>query len=291
MLYEALSTCAQLSTQAVSRISLPIVFLLGIAGVFFLKLTISLLSHYRRYKTFTAQITPLPQTLSEICKSQDIPTNAVLSTNDSHASACTFGFFSPRIIISKGLVDTLSSSALEAVVLHEEYHRKQRHSLYTFFLHVIADAFPFLPIISTLHTSLHTHFEISADDWTVRRQGTNRHLRQALQQLLSTVRTTTTHNEDSYASVGIDSRALESRINRLTGRRNSCNRRICLSGDLLRNAVFSIVVIAGLFSFHLLSEQVSAQINSQNTTTFNSCLSSMRSSMYQPAMSSPGFHR
>ncbi len=82
-----------------------------------------------------------------------------------------YGFLSPRIAVSKGLLEALSPKELEAVMAHERYHVRTRDPAKV----VLARAFPraafYLPALRHLRRRYVTGRELAADRRAIRAYG------------------------------------------------------------------------------------------------------------------------
>ena len=94
--------------------------------------------------------------------------------------AYTFGIFKPKIIISSLLLEKLTPNQLEAVILHEEFHIKNWHTMWLLITRMISSFFFFIPIIRYLYNQIKVEFEVTADAYVESIQKTNRYLRQAI---------------------------------------------------------------------------------------------------------------
>lgn len=87
----------------------------------------------------------------------------VVIKDDRLKTAFTHGLFNPRIYISTGLVNSLDSSELKAVYLHELHHKNSRDPLRFFLLSILKDTFFYIPIGRFVEKLLHSKIEIEAD--------------------------------------------------------------------------------------------------------------------------------
>ncbi|HBR18462.1 MAG: hypothetical protein A3G39_04885 [Deltaproteobacteria bacterium RIFCSPLOWO2_12_FULL_43_16] len=83
--------------------------------------------------------------------------------DDRLKTAFTHGLFNPRIYISTGLVNSLDSSELKAVYLHELHHKNSRDPLRFFLLSILKDTFFYIPIGRFVEKLLYSKIEIEAD--------------------------------------------------------------------------------------------------------------------------------
>lgn len=98
--------------------------------------------------------------------------------------AFCLGIRKPKIYISTSLISQLSSSEVEAVLLHEKYHIR-KHDTFTMIIATFADSiFPFFPLLGDLTQSYRIHREIEADKFAVNQVGDKGPLISALKKLL-----------------------------------------------------------------------------------------------------------
>lgn len=81
--------------------------------------------------------------------------------------AFTHGLFNPQIYMSKGLINSLDSSELKAVYLHELHHKKNKDPLRFFLLSVLRDTFFYIPISRFVEKIIRSRTETKADDTVV----------------------------------------------------------------------------------------------------------------------------
>jgi Zn-dependent protease with chaperone function len=75
----------------------------------------------------------------------------------------------PRLVLSRGTLDLLTSSELQAVVAHEQAHLAQRHDLVVLPFVALAATFPAVPAVSTAQAEVALLVELMADDHAARR--------------------------------------------------------------------------------------------------------------------------
>ncbi|MFN2537352.1 MAG: M56 family metallopeptidase [Mycobacteriales bacterium] len=75
----------------------------------------------------------------------------------------------PRLVLSRGTLDLLSSDELQAVVAHEHAHLAQRHDLVVLPFVALAATFPAVPAVSTAQAEVALLVELMADDHAARR--------------------------------------------------------------------------------------------------------------------------
>ena len=99
---------------------------------------------------------------------------------DSQPYAYCRGYLRPQIWVSSGAVATLSHAELEAVLHHEDYHRRSHDPMRILSGRVLGQFFFALPVIRQLAVRFEVAKELDADRAAVARQGTTKHLAGAL---------------------------------------------------------------------------------------------------------------
>lgn len=82
--------------------------------------------------------------------------------------AFTVGLWHPQIVVSQGIVSSLSEAELRAVLFHERSHARRRDPLRLLVVRFLADALWFLPVARSLARDFVDAVEESADDWAVK---------------------------------------------------------------------------------------------------------------------------
>lgn len=118
----------------------------------------------------------VPEKLRKIIHRHNFEEKTVLLISSRKLTAYTIGLFKPRIVVSQTLVQRLTEKQLEAVILHELYHLRNRHVLWLLFSRLISSLFFFVPLIEHLARQLRTEFELAADTFVVEKQKTKDHL-------------------------------------------------------------------------------------------------------------------
>lgn len=81
--------------------------------------------------------------------------------------AFTVGLWHPQIVVTDGIVSSLSEAELHAVLFHERSHAHRRDPLRLLVVRFLADALWFLPVARSLARDFVDAVEKSADDWAV----------------------------------------------------------------------------------------------------------------------------
>lgn len=153
---------------------------------FFIKVLVSAWKTHKRMKSFThSNLAMRSKKISQICYKHAIDPQLVLVSRHSEPLAFTLGFFAPRVVVTTGLVKTLSPLELEAVILHEFHHLKHYHGLLLFIGEVIASTLTFLPFLKDVVLNMKVGFEHDADNFAVQSQKTAKHVQIAISKLIN----------------------------------------------------------------------------------------------------------
>lgn len=137
------------------------------------------------WKRFAPQVIALPKRIQKIIAVLHLE-NRVHVVDDANLFSFCVGLLFPRVVISSGLVDSLSDKELEAVLLHEQAHIKSFDPLKMIFGQTVASVFFFLPIFGELNKDMITVNELLADNWTIQRQQTSTFIKGAMKKILAT---------------------------------------------------------------------------------------------------------
>jgi hypothetical protein len=110
---------------------------------------------------------PLPVRLAETAAKVGLDGSVVL-WDDPRACSFTYGLFSPRVAVSRGLADTTNRAELEAVLHHERYHVRNRDTLKMVIARAAPSAFFFLPALRSLRDRYLAGRELAADRRAIR---------------------------------------------------------------------------------------------------------------------------
>jgi hypothetical protein len=94
------------------------------------------------------------------------PTVTVI--DDSRPLAFCAGYLRPGVYISRRTLEVLSDEELEAVLAHEQHHRRVRDPLRFAFARIVGQALFFLPVLRPLGDRYRMVAELNADDAAVR---------------------------------------------------------------------------------------------------------------------------
>lgn len=88
--------------------------------------------------------------------------------DEQTAFSAQIGLWSPELIMSQGLIDTLDSEHLAAVIAHEQAHHYYRDTFWFFWLGWLRQLTSWLPYTEELWQELLLLREIRADNWATR---------------------------------------------------------------------------------------------------------------------------
>ena len=131
------------------------------------------------------QIFSLPKKLKIILERNGIRKDLIIILENSEDYAFTIDWFSPKIVLSFDLLNRLSNRQLEAVILHEYYHSKNKHPLLLVTSEILSSSLILLPILKELTKKMRTVLEEEADRYVFRQQKTTKHLNLALEMVSS----------------------------------------------------------------------------------------------------------
>lgn len=174
-----LNFCQQFLSSSLLQIPLVFMLLIGV-----LSLLIQVYKTQALWKRFARQIVVLPKRVQNVIAALNLK-NRVYVVADANLFSFCVGLFSPRVVISTGLVGSLSDKELEAVLIHEQAHIQNYDPLKMVFGKTIASMFFFLPIFAELNKNMITVNELMADNWTIQKQQTSTFIKGAMKKILS----------------------------------------------------------------------------------------------------------
>ncbi len=174
------------------------------------------------------------------------------------SSPVTIGFLKPIILIPIAAINNLSPYQLEAVLLHELAHIKRSDYLINLFIHIIRTILYFNPFVNSFIKIIETEREKSCDEMVLQFQYNSHHYASALLELEKA-----NHSQQilALAASGNNSDLLY-RIENILNikKKNSINLKKTFG------LIFSLLFIASLSFFFLLSQQTSKSISVNNST-------------------------
>ncbi len=127
--------------------------------------------------------TSIPSHLSNILERLGL-TNKVTLIKDKNLFSFCCGILSPSIVVSTGLVKSLTDNELEAVLLHEQSHLISKDPIKVLTGKTFSSMFFFLPIFKELHKNIEAVNELLADQWAISHQENSAFLKGALKKIL-----------------------------------------------------------------------------------------------------------
>ncbi len=165
------------------------IFGLTIASALFLLLRVlsSTWKTQRKMAGFASErVEQLPSAVVTMCQKYQLPQRHFIVTTHQQPLAFTIGFFQPRIIISTGMIQAITTSELAAVMLHEYHHLRHHHGALLLISEIISSTVFVLPILKDLQQDMKAVFEYQADQAATAAQRTSTHVVSALEKLLKT---------------------------------------------------------------------------------------------------------
>lgn len=159
--------------QALPPVARAVITLLGLLGLVSVVLgTGTLVAQIVRTRRFIREFSrhrgEVPRSLAGLAEALGIR-GRVDVVDDGRPYAFTYGWRYPRIAVSRALLETLDSSELQAVILHELYHVRQRGPARLALVRAMARGLFFLPVISDLARGYTALEELAADGFAMRR--------------------------------------------------------------------------------------------------------------------------
>lgn len=169
------------STQA-QFIGFSIIGLVVIAStIFSLKSLFSLFKTQKKLERLLKMSTDkFPKKLERILVKNKLNESQLVVLLCKQDYATTVGTFSPKIMVSSGLIEKLTEAELESVVLHETYHRKNWHGLLIIIAEIVSSTLFFLPIASELLKKMRVAIERQADLFVIKSQSGVKNLNLAI---------------------------------------------------------------------------------------------------------------
>ena len=131
---------------------------------------------YRRLRGLKAAAVPAPAEwqlrLKSLSSINGVRRQTRLLVSDRVAAPMSLGFFNPAILIPQALLDTLSDSELEHVVLHELGHLRRRDDWTNLALKLIEAMLPIQPAVYWIGHRMSLEREMACDDWVIAATGT-----------------------------------------------------------------------------------------------------------------------
>ncbi len=149
----------------------------------FLSLLVQLIKTHIFLKKLLINKVSIFSDLAKILDNLNLTNNVILVKDKNLFSFCC-GIFSPFIVVSTGLVKSLTDKELEAVLLHEQSHLISHDPVKVLIGKTFSSMFFFLPIFAELHKRAEAVNELLADQWAINHQNNSVSLRRALKKIL-----------------------------------------------------------------------------------------------------------
>lgn len=230
-----------------------------------LRTILSILKSQHNLRVLHSSSKPIPKKLRTILHKLCIPEKSVIVISHSLHDAFTHGFFNKKIIVSSQLIKRLTPRQLEAVILHEQKHVLNFHSVYLLITEMLVQTFFFIPLLSDLATLVKVSIEKQADNHAVSIQKTSTFIKRSLKKSLQQSHTTGVFPQFSYQVIDL-------RLNNLVGKQSRFEfnfRKACISG-------VSVILLAVFFKFtadSVLARTVGEKINCEVFECAYQCVS------------------
>ena len=130
---------------------------------------------YRKLRGLKADATPLPKEwqirLINLSGINSVGRRTQLLVSSCVAAPMSLGFLHPAIVIPRTLVDTLSDSELEHVILHELGHLRRRDDWTNLAQKLIEALLPIQPAVYWIGHRMSIEREMACDDWVIQATG------------------------------------------------------------------------------------------------------------------------
>lgn len=167
--------------------SLPNTLILAIGGVLGTGLLSFLLQFGKTHlllKKILINRIDISKDLNRVIATLGLTNQIILVKNNNLFSFCC-GIFSPYIVVTTGLVQSLTDKELEAVLLHEQSHLVSRDPIKVLIGKTFSSMFFFLPVFRELHKNIEAVNELLADRWAINHQQKTTFLCGALKKILA----------------------------------------------------------------------------------------------------------
>lgn len=166
--------------------SLPSAFVLAtgvVLGTGFLSFLLQVIRTHFLLRKLLINRVDIPNNLVRMIATLGL-TNKVILVKDSNLFSFCCGIFSPYVVVTTTLVQSLAEKELEAVLLHEQSHLISRDPIKVLLGKTLSSMFFFLPIFRELHKNTEAVNELLADQWVINHQKESIFIRGALKKIL-----------------------------------------------------------------------------------------------------------
>ncbi|MBI2012032.1 M48 family metalloprotease [Candidatus Daviesbacteria bacterium] len=151
-------------SHSVPLVLITLVIMVLLIGL--VTLLIQVLKTRNYLKKHMRERVPIPSSLIEITKELGLNDSVDVVKDRSKFSFC-YGLIHPRICLSTGLLRSLNTRELKAVILHESYHVKNRDPLKIILGKTASLMFFFIPLLKDIQNFYALSKEIAADKLVV----------------------------------------------------------------------------------------------------------------------------
>lgn len=159
-----------LCNNSVSIKSISLVAGLGIIFIFAVIRQIWKTHQYTQQFFHIVQIS-FPSQIQELIANLEIDVAKIVLVESSVPVAFCFGLIHPRICLSTGILDLLSTSQLQATLYHEDLHRRRFDPLRILLIEAISSTLFFVPVVREWRSLVKIKLELDADEYAVRKVG------------------------------------------------------------------------------------------------------------------------
>ena len=138
--------------------------------------------------------------------------NRVVEIDSHHFSIFCYGFFRPKICLSKSLLSKLSNPELKAIFLHEKHHIVSLDTFKLFVVKFISSSLFFLPQLKFLATKYYSLAELAADNFATEKAQSKSYLASAMYKFL---KLNEAHLENKDLALASFNLLISERINKL----------------------------------------------------------------------------
>lgn len=183
-----LTTCGEILKDITSHlhinynsgVTLVLLFIVLVSLLLAVVRVIQFILSYQRLSKQFQDTSDLPRELVSLINKHHLQNTSFIITTEDNLMAYTVGLIKPQIVLSQSLVKRVNKFQLEAIILHELYHVKNKHLLWLLLVQITSSLLFFIPLIQYLARQLKTEFELAADSFVVQKQKTNNHIRSSL---------------------------------------------------------------------------------------------------------------
>jgi bla regulator protein blaR1 len=154
---------------------MPVVFWIYVAGLLLFSLH-GIFSYYRIYTLRTYQVGPLPlqwkRRIPSLAKTAGVSGRISVRISKRVSIPVVIGFLKPVILLPLAMMSSLSPDQVEAVLLHEFRHIRNKDHYINFFQNLLEILFFYHPVTWMISRQLRDERENRVDEWVVKKTGT-----------------------------------------------------------------------------------------------------------------------